>query len=141
MDSDLDQGLTILDPPLSIVGDLGLKLGLDWDFGLRLVNILMFPFNQLGKTLIFVVRVIILLKMESKTWKIKGGKQNPEWKTLERRVQVILKPGDGQKGVAYQFNDAQVMYDVLIIPGLTHHNSAHCGLSFIQSDKYAAEYI
>ena len=86
----------------------------DWDLFGILDSGLLCPFNKLGKTLIFVVRVIILLKMGSTTWKIKGGKQNPEFKTLERQVQVILKPGDGRKGVAYQFNDAQVRCNILI---------------------------
>ena len=56
----------------------------------------------------FLMQLIQRKAINSPTWSIKGGeKGNVEAQQVERRIQQLLKPGDGKIGIAYEYNDAQ----------------------------------
>ena len=49
--------------------------------------------------------------MNSPSWSIQGGeKKNSEAVEITRKIQELLKPGDGRPGIAYNFIDAQVRF-------------------------------
>ena len=49
--------------------------------------------------------------MNSPSWSIQGGeKKNHEAVEITRKIQELLKPGDGRPGIAYNFIDAQVRF-------------------------------
>ena len=66
---------------------------------------------QLYKVLNFAMQVITRKVMNSPSWSIQGGeKKNPEAVEITRKIQELLKPGDGRPGIAYNFIDAQVRF-------------------------------
>ena len=57
------------------------------------------------------MQVITRKVMNSPSWSIQGGeKKNPEAVEITRKIQELLKPGDGRPGIAYNFIDAQVRF-------------------------------
>ena len=57
------------------------------------------------------MQLIVRKVMNSQSWSIKGGeKKNAEAVEITRKIQELLKPGDGRTGIAYNFIDAQVRF-------------------------------
>ena len=57
------------------------------------------------------MQVITRKVMNSPSWSIQGGeKKNSEAVEITRKIQELLKPGDGRPGIAYNFIDAQVRF-------------------------------
>ena len=66
---------------------------------------------QLYKVMNFAMQLIVRKVMNSQSWSIKGGeKKNAEAVEITRKIQELLKPGDGRTGIAYNFIDAQVRF-------------------------------
>ena len=70
--------------------------------------------RTLGRTmkLQIVHGVVVLWNLdELRSWSIQWGeKKNPEAVEITRKIQELLKPGDGRPGIAYNFIDAQVRF-------------------------------
>ena len=66
---------------------------------------------QLEKAFTFSMRAVLLVKMNHLCWtvSIKDGSKL-EFEKQTRELQRILKPGGNQRGLAYSFPDAKVLF-------------------------------
>ena len=68
---------------------------------------------QLFKILNFAVQLVTRKALNSPSWSIKGGeKKNPQAVAISRKIQELLKPGEGKIGIAYNYLDAQVSFSI-----------------------------